>query len=318
MLRIGNIELQYGLVLAPLAGFSDSSFRRLCKSFGAELVFSEMVSAEGVRRGMKRTLDYLFFTEEERPIGIQLFGAKEESMKQAAGIVEEDFHPEVIDINLGCPVKKVIKTGAGAALLKDMKKMEKIVKAVVKAVKIPVSAKIRLGWSQDDSLEISKMLQDCGVNFITVHSRRAIDDYSQKSDWMIFEKLKAAITIPIVANGDIMKPEDTVFLISHVGVDAVMIGRAALGKPWLFEMIKEYINNGSSNKEVTRSDRMDILLSHIEMLKQRIGEEKTVRRIKGQIGYYLKDIENTKRIKQEILKTRKLNDMVVYIQRIKN
>ncbi len=317
MLKFGNSELANGLVLAPLAGFTDSSFRKLCKSFGAELVFSEMASDEGVRRRIKKTLDYILFDDEERPIGIQLFGSKIESMKEAAVIIEKELHPEVIDINLGCPVKKVTKTGAGAALLQDKKKMQKMVCSIVKAVNTPISTKIRLGWKSDDSLELSKMLEDCGISFITIHSRRAIDDYSKKADWTVFEKIKNNTSIPIIANGDIWKPEDAVFLISEIGVDAVMVGRGALGRPWVFKKLKDYMNNGKLENNMSRKDRIDILLKHIEMMRQRMGEEKTARRIKGQIGYYLKGMGETRRAKQQILTANRLSSIVDLLEGMK-
>lgn len=313
MIRIGNTELRYGLALAPLSGITDSSFRRICKSFGAELVFSEMVSSEGIKRRMRKSLEYLYFTDTERPIGIQIFGSKSGSMAEAARIIDEDFHPDVIDINLGCPVKKVIKTGAGAALLKDLRRLEKLVNGVVKSVSIPVSAKIRLGWHNDNSLEVSKLLEGCGITFLTVHSRKAIDGYGIKADWSVYEKIKRNISIPLIANGDIVKPEDAAYLLNEIGVDGVMIGRGALGKPWVFETMKDFIENGRLRKEPTIDEKMKLLLEQIELMEDRIGEARTVKRIKKQIQYYLRGIQNVKMIKQEILATKRLKGMVTLL-----
>lgn len=316
MLKIGKIELRNGLILAPLSGISDSSFRRVCKSFGAEFVFSEMVSAEGLKRRVRRSIEYLNFKDEERPIGIQIFGSDPQSMKEAARIVERDFCPDVIDINLGCPVKKVTKTGAGAALLKDVKKLKETVNGIVSSVNIPVSAKIRLGWDCDNSIEVSKILEECGISFLTVHSRRAMDGCGRKADWSVFSRIKKNVSIPIVANGDIVSPEDAAYLLKEIGVDAVMVGRGAIGNPWIFEAMKNFIEKGRLKKEPTSTERIKVLLKQIKMMKETIGEEKTVRRIKKQIVYYLKHIPQTKHQKQKILTTKKLNEMITLIRNL--
>lgn len=316
-MKIGKIELRHGLILAPLSGISDSSFRRVCKSFGAEFVFSEMVSAEGLKRRVRRSIEYLNFKDEERPIGIQIFGSDPRSMKGAAKIVERDFCPDVIDINLGCPVKKVTKTGAGAALLKDFKKLKEIVNGIVSSVNIPVSAKIRLGWDCDNSIEVSRILEECGISFLTVHSRRAKDGYSKKADWSVFSRIKKNVSIPLVANGDIVSPEDAAYLLKEIGVDAVMVGRGAIGNPWIFEAMKDFIEKDRLKKEPTSTERIEVLLKQIKMMKETIGEEKTVRRIKKQIVYYLKHIPQAKHQKQKILTTKKLNEMISLIRNLR-
>ena len=310
MLKFGDTELKNGLILAPLSGITDSSFRKICKSFGAELVFSEMVSAEGISRRMRRSIEYLNFDNRERPIGIQIFGSKPDSMREAAKIIENEFCPDVIDINIGCPVKKVTKTGAGAALLKDLQRLKEIVKSVVSSVEIPVSAKIRVGWDKENYKEVSKILEGCGISFLTVHARRAKDSYNKKADWSVFERMKKDISIPIVANGDIEKPENATYLLDEIGVDAIMIGRGAIGKPWIFENMKSFIENGCVRGEPSIKERIDVLLRQIEMMKKSIGEGVTVRRIKKQVGYYLKKVPKGKDKKQEILSVKKLEDMI--------
>lgn len=313
MLRIGDIKLHNGLILAPLAGITDSSFRKICKSFGVELVFTEMVSSEGIKRKTGRTIKYLYFNEVERPIGIQIFGSNAESMKEAARIIETDFHPDVIDINLGCPVKKVTKTGAGAALLKDLRKLEGIVKGVVSSVNIPVSAKIRLGWDKNNSIKVSKVLEDCGISFLIVHARRAKDGYNIKADWSVFERIKRNITIPLVANGDIEKPDDATYLLNEIGVNAIMIGRGAIGRPWVFGKMKDFIKHGRCSAEPTLHERIKVFLRQIELMEESIDEERTVRRIKKQISYYLKGMPETKNKTHEILTTKRLDKMVSLI-----
>ncbi len=313
MLQFGNTEIGYGLVAAPLSGISDSSFRKLCRSYGAELVFSEMISAEGVKRRMERTLRYLHFSDSERPIVIQIFGSNSESMRIAAQVIESTYQPDGIDINLGCPVKKVVRTGAGAALLKDKEKMKEIVAAVVSSVNIPVSAKVRIGWSRDESIEIAKILEECGISFLTVHARRAIDNYGVKGRWSVFEKLKRNIRIPIVANGDINTPQDVRYLLNDIGVSAIMIGRGAIGKPWIFNMIRQYLKGGCI-KEPEPSERIGVLLKHIELMSDLLGTERTVRRIKKQIGCYLKGIKDAKQITYSTVRLRELDEMVTYFK----
>ena len=316
MLKFGNSELPYGLIQAPLAGISDSSFRRVCKSFGAELVFSAMVSSEGIWRQMKKSLAYLNFVDEERPIGIQIFGSNPESMRKAASVIERDFHPDVIDINAGCPVRKVVKTGAGAALLKDLRLLERIIDGVVSSVNIPVSVKIRIGWDKDESVEISKILEGSGIQFLTVHARRAKDDYIKKADWSIFERIKSNVSIPLVANGDITSPQDAAYLLNEVGVDGVMIGRGAIGNPWIFDMMKEFIEEGKLKNKPTLCERIYVLLKQIEMMKRTIGEDKTVKRVKKQIVYWLKEFPGVKTKRSEILASKSLSDMISLIQEL--
>jgi len=313
LLKIGNNILHNGLVLAPLAGITDSSFRRLCKSYGAELVFTEMVSSEGIRRRMRKTLRYLHFTEVERPLGIQIFGSSPESMKEAACIVEEDFHPDILDINLGCSVKKVIKTGAGAALLKDTAALEKVVNGVVSAVDIPVSAKIRLGWKHNNALELSKILENCGVSLLTIHARTAKDGFSKKADWSLFEKIKKNIGIPLIANGDIETGMDASYLLNEIGVDGVMIGRGALGRPWIFEIIKGFLEKHVRIKEPAPKERLDVLLRQIALMNENIGEQKTVSRIKKQLYYYIKGIPKSKEILVNLFTTKSLDGMLSLI-----
>jgi tRNA-dihydrouridine synthase B len=314
MLKCRDVELSNGLILAPLAGITDSSFRRLCKSFGVELVFTEMVSSEGIRRGVQRTLRYLEFSEEERPIGIQIFGADPEGMGEAARIVEERYRPDLIDVNMGCPVKKVTKTGAGASLLKDIKKLKRVIESVISSVSCPVSAKIRLGWDRDCSVEIAEILEGCGISFITVHARKAVDSYGRKADWSVYEKLKERIAVPIVANGDITTPQDADFLLNTVGVEGVMIGRGILGKPWRFALIRDYLEKGECGGEPSVEVRIQVLLHHLSLMVETIGEERSAKRIKKQIYYYFKGNPDSKEVVRDILRTGSYREIVSLIE----
>ena len=317
MLRFANTRLRLGLTLAPMAGITDSPFRRMCKSYGAELVFSEMVSTEGIKRRNKKTLDYLFFTEEERPIAIQIFGSKIDSMKEAAEIIGEKFCPDLIDINLGCPVKKIARTGAGAALLKDLKKLHSLVGNLVQSVGTPVSAKIRLGWDKDDSIEISKILEDSGITLLTVHARKAVDGYNVKADWNVFETLKKNLSIPVIANGDITEPEDVKFLIENIGIDGVMIGRGAIGRPWIFKMVNDYMVSNKVQEEPSWKERIGLLLKHIELMRKQYGDEITLRRIKRQIVFYLKKHPFAKQVRNIAVRIEKLSELIMFLQVLK-
>jgi tRNA-dihydrouridine synthase B len=316
MIRFGNREIKFGLLLAPLAGISDSSFRRICKSYGAELTFSEMVSAEGICRMSERSLRYLRFNNEERPIGIQIFGSNPESMKEAAVTVERDCQPDLIDINAGCPVRKVTRTGSGAALLKDLSLLGEIVRNVVSCVHIPISSKIRLGWNKSNYVEVVKLLQDCGVAFITVHARRAIDDFSKKADWSVFEKIKSNVSIPVVANGDISDVESASFLLNEIGVDGIMIGREAVVRPWIFNKIKDYLKHGKKKRESAFDKRLKLLLRQINMMKEHVGNEKAAKKIKKQIGYCIKGFPGAKQVRNKILAENKLENMVSLIREL--
>jgi tRNA-dihydrouridine synthase B len=295
MFEIGTLSVKHGLVLAPLAGISDPVFRTICISCGAEMVFTEMVSAEGVRRRMKRTLSYLDFGREEHPIAVQIFGSDGDCLSEAAQIVEDEHRPDVIDINLGCPVRKVTRTGAGAALLKDRRRLGAIVSRVVSAVHTPVSAKIRLGWKENHSLEIAQTLTDCGIHLLTVHARTARSGFDAKADWDAFEPIRERISIPLIANGDITDPEDVAYLLKEVGVAGVMIGRGAIGRPWIFTHMRDYLIKGTAHPLPGAREQFEFLLDHMDIMERRYGAVRAVGRMKKHIPYYLKGIAGRKK-----------------------
>lgn len=258
---------------------------------------------------MKRTLAYLAFSEQERPIALQLFGSNAESMAEAAQFLEEVHIPDVIDINLGCPVRKVTRTGAGAALLADTLRLSRVVSGVVEAVSVPVSAKIRLGWTTDRSVEIARMLSDCGVRFITVHARMASDGFGARADWDAFARIRQAISIPIIANGDIGRPEDAAYLLRKVGVSAVMIGRGAIGRPWIFSHMREYFTKGVVPPPPGPDKQVISLLKHLDLLERELGRERALRRIKKHIPYYLKSIPGGKHHAHALLSLKSFDEM---------
>jgi nifR3 family TIM-barrel protein len=316
MPKIATCEIEHGLILAPLAGISDTTFRSMCKSFGAEMVFSEMVSAEGIRRKMKRTLSYLEFTDAERPIALQIFGSDAESLSEAAQILEQEYKPDIIDINLGCPVRKVTKIGAGAALLRDRKKLEELVSRVVAAVATPVSAKIRLGWKEDQSIEIAQVLSDCGIRFLTVHARIARTGFSTRANWDAFIPIRKKLSIPVIANGDIHDPEDAAYLLKELGMTAVMIGRGAIGRPWIFSHMRAYITKDILLSLPGPGRQLELLITHLDLLEKRCGAQRAVGRIKKHIPYYVKSIPGGRKLSHTLLSLKSFDELRSCVERV--
>ena len=276
-MKIGNID--YGnrpLFLAPMEDVTDVGFRMLCKRYGAAMVYTEFVAAEAIIRSIKATLSKMTINEEERPVGIQIYGRDVESMVEAAKIVEE-VHPDVIDINFGCPVKKVAGKGAGAGMLKNIPLLLDITRNVVKAVKTPVTVKTRLGWDNDNLIitELAEQLQDCGIQALTIHGRTRSQMYTGEADWTLIGKVKnnPRINIPIIGNGDITNPEEAKRAFDEYGVDGVMIGRATFGRPWVFKEIREYIDGiTDGSNPLSLDDKIDILEEQLKINVERIDE----------------------------------------------
>ncbi|MBN2090994.1 tRNA dihydrouridine synthase DusB [candidate division KSB1 bacterium] len=288
---LGNVKIEQKTVLAPLAGVSDSPFRQICRIYGAGLVFTEMVSADGLVHESEKTRQYLRFEQMERPIGVQLFGDDPEVMATATQIVAAEA-PDLIDINLGCPVPKVTKRGAGAALLQNLKQIEKIVSAMVRATSIPILAKVRSGWNEDKivAVDLARMLEQLGLAGITIHGRTQTMKFSGRADWSIIQLVKAAVKIPVIGNGDITRPEDARQMLDETGCDLVMIGRGAFGNPWIFKRINHYLTNGVILPEPTPSERLDICLGQFKMMTQSYPERSTVFEARKHIGWYTKGI----------------------------
>jgi nifR3 family TIM-barrel protein len=250
-MNIGTIELGYRpIFLAPMEDVTDIGFRRLCKRFGASMVYTEFVSAEALVRDVKTTVKKLSISDEERPVGIQIYGRDIDAMIEAAKIVEQ-AGPDLIDLNFGCPVKKVAGKGAGAGMLQNVPKMLEITREVVKAVSLPVTVKTRLGWNHDQLIitELAEQLQDCGIKALTIHGRTRSQMYTGEADWTLIGEVKRnpRITIPIIGNGDITSAESAVNAFSRYGVDAIMVGRATFGCPWIFREIRDALNPQPSN-----------------------------------------------------------------------
>lgn len=274
-MKIGNIEFgPQPLFLAPMEDVTDIGFRQLCKRYGAAMVYTEFVSAEAIIRSIKSTLSKMVIDDCERPVGIQIYGKDVDSMVEAAKIVEE-VHPDVIDINFGCPVKKVAGKGAGAGMLKNIPLLLDITREVVKSVKTPVTVKTRLGWDMDNLVitQLAEQLQDCGIQALTIHGRTRSQMYTGEADWTLIGEVKKnpRIHIPIIGNGDITTPEEAKEAFERYGVDAVMVGRATFGRPWVFKEMRDYLDN-TGEAELTIDDKINILKEQLRINVERIDE----------------------------------------------
>jgi nifR3 family TIM-barrel protein len=299
------------LYLAPMEDITNSAFRRICKVMGADLLISEFVSSEALIRDVTKSFDKMAFDESEHPFGIQIFGHDEKSLVRAAQVAEEQY-PDFIDINWGCPVKKVVNKGAGAAILKDIPKMVSCTKAVVNAVKLPVSVKTRLGWDMNDKpiVLVAEQLQDIGIQAITIHGRTRSQIYSGVADWTLIGEVKnnPRMSIPVIGNGDITSGEKAVLYKLKYGVDAIMIGRAAIGNPWIFKEIKNAFENHSFISPNLYT-RINVLLQHLKNTIVIAGEKKACLEIRRHYAGYFKGVNHFKKIRLELMKATTLEDI---------
>ena len=313
MFKIGNVELKNNVVLAPMAGICDSAFRRICKEMGVGLIYAEMVSDKALMYDSKKTMDMLYMTDEERPIAQQIFGSDKESFEIAAKIVYKKMKPDIIDINMGCPVPKVaLRAQAGSALLKNPKKIKEIVETVVKTVPCPVTVKIRSGWDSNsiNAVEVAKICEEAGASAITVHPRTRAQGYEGKADWNIIKEVKKNVSIPVIGNGDIKTKEDAKRMIDETGCDAVMIGRAALGNPYLFKEVIEYLNTGSSIEPLTDEDKIDLCIKHLNYLLDFKNEKVALLEMRTHAAWYIKGMKNSATVKNEIFKCKTKEELL--------
>ena len=305
MVKIGDLELgEFPLLLAPMEDVSDPPFRAVCKKNGADLMYTEFISSEGLIRDAAKSVQKLDIYDTERPIGIQIFGDKIESMREAAAIAEK-AGPELVDINYGCPVKKVACKGAGAGILKDIPKMERMTAEIVKQVELPVTVKTRLGW--DDStikiVEVALRLQDAGIKALTIHGRTRVQMYKGVADWNPIAEVKnhPDIEIPIFGNGDIDSPQKALEYKQKFGTDGIMIGRAAIGYPWIFNEIKHYIKTGETLPPPTLQDRVEICRSHLDFSVEWKGERQGILEMRRHYTNYFKGLPNFKPYRTQLV-----------------
>lgn len=308
-MKIGNVELKNNVILAPMAGICNSAERRIIKEMGAGLIYAEMVSDKAIVYENKKTVDMLYMKEEERPITQQIFGSDKESFVCAAKIVESEMKPDIIDINMGCPVPKVAKRAqAGAALLKDPDKVYDIVKSVVNAVNVPVTVKIRSGWDSEsiNASIIAKKIEEAGASAICVHPRTRAQGYSGHANWNIIKEVKENVSIPVIGNGDILSAEDAKKMLDETGCDAVMIGRGTLGNPYLIKQVVSYIEDGILLEEQSSIDKMKLCLKHFDYLLKIKDEKTAVLEMRTHAAWYLKGLPSSAIVKQKLytLKTK--------------
>lgn len=314
-MKIEAFATDFPTLLAPMAGYTNHAFRLLCKRHGADMVYTEFVSSEGIIRGSQKTHEYLYFSSEERPIGIQIFGHNPESMAAAARHIADRYRPEIIDLNFGCSVRKVVKKMAGAALLKDLPLMRRIASAVVKAVSIPVTAKIRAGWNRQllNFLEVGRMLESEGIQALTFHPRSATEGYRRPADWNQIGELKAALKIPVIGNGDITSPEDARRMFRQTGCDAIMIGRGALGNPWLFGQVKQFLRTGQFEDTASVGNKLDMCRRHIELNRQLYGDDYTHTIMKKFYRWYFRGMQDAALIRDRLIHFPTLSEVLEYL-----
>ena len=300
-LKIGNVELENNIILAPMAGVTNLPFRTICKKFGPGLVCTEMASSKAIFHNDQKT-KRLFNTEgEKRPISFQIFGSDEETMGYAANYVS-DFS-DILDINMGCPAPKVVKNGDGSRLLLDLEKARKIMESVIKNSKVPVTLKIRKGWDKDHivAVEIAKIAEKVGISAITVHGRTRTEFYSGKADWDIIRKVKENVSIPVIGNGDVIDEETALEMFEKTNVDGIMIGRGAFGNPWIFKKIIHFLETGEKLPEPAKEEKLAIMKEHIKLAIQEKGEI-AVKELRKHIAWYTKNLKNSSEFRSSINK----------------
>ncbi|WP_159888013.1 tRNA dihydrouridine synthase DusB [Paenibacillus puerhi] len=312
MLTIGNVTAPNNVVLAPMAGVCNPAFRLIAKEFGCGLVCAEMVSDKAILHGNHRTLDMLYVDEREKPLSLQIFGGDTETLVEAAKYVDEHTNADIIDINMGCPVPKITKCDAGARWLLDPGKIEQMVATVSKAVSKPLTVKMRIGWDDDHvyAVQNAKAVENGGGAAVAVHGRTRVQMYTGHANWDIIKEVKESVKIPVIGNGDVFTPEDAKRMLDHTGVDGVMIGRAALGNPWMLYRTIQYLTHGELPAEPSPQEKIRIAILHLDRLTALKGESVAVKEMRKHLAWYLKGLHGAARIKDAIMEQTKRDAMV--------
>lgn len=320
MVKIADIALgDFPLLLAPMEDVSDPPFRALCKEYGADLMYTEFISSEGLIRDAAKSVKKLDIFEYERPIGIQIFGSNIDSMRKATEVTEQ-ANPDIIDINYGCPVKKVAGKGAGAGILQDVPKMVEMTKEIVNSTNLPVTVKTRLGWDDNTKyiVEVAERLQDVGIKAISIHGRTRKQMYKGEADWSLIAEVKnnPRMHIPVFGNGDINSPQKAVEYKNRYGVDGVMIGRASIGSPWFFKQVKHYIQTGEELPEISLEERADVARRHLEMSLKWKGEREGVVEMRRHYGNYFRGIPNFKETRMTLVTSMESKEILETLDKI--
>lgn len=313
-LKIGNVELENNLILAPMAGVTNLPFRIICKDYGAGMVCTEMASAKAMFHNDQKT-KRLFNTEgEKRPISFQVFGSELESIAYAVKYMS-DF-ADIIDINMGCPAPKVVKNGDGSKLLLDLEKAKKIIEIAVQNSKVPVTVKFRKGWDKENivAVEIAQIAEQAGASAVTIHGRTKSEFYTGKADWDIIKKVKQSVHIPVIGNGDVTDEESALAMFKQTGVDGIMIGRGSFGNPWIFKNIKHYLQTGEKLPQPTNKERLQIMEKHIQLAVEEKGEDVAIKELRKHISWYTKNLKNSSEFRNSINKIEKKDELISTIE----
>lgn len=315
MLKIGDIEMKNQVVLAPMAGVCNSAFRLTVKEFGAGLVCAEMVSDKGIILKNEKTMNMLYIDEREKPLSLQIFGGEKETLVQAAKFVDENTNADIIDINMGCPVPKITKCDAGAKWLLDPNKIYEMVSAVTDVVKKPVTVKMRMGWDEDHIFAVknAQAVERAGGKAVSLHGRTRVQMYEGKANWEIIREVKQSIGIPLIGNGDVTTPQDAKRMLEETGCDGVMIGRAALGNPWMIYRTVKYLESGELMGEPTVREKIDVCILHLDRLIALKGEYVAVREMRKHAAWYLKGIRGNARVRNGINECNTRADLVTLL-----
>lgn len=316
-MKIGNLEINGHACLAPMAGVADRAFRELCVSYGAAYVISEMVSSKGLTMQDKKSKELLYLSEKERPAGAQIFGNEPQTMAQAA-IDSMEFSPDFIDINMGCPAPKIAGNGSGSALLKSPELIEKIVAEVVRVSPVPVTVKIRIGWDFEsiNAVEVAKRIEAAGADALTVHGRTRSQMYAPPVDLGEIARVKKAVSIPVIGNGDIVDGKSAKKMLDETGCDFLMVGRGSLGNPWIFECINAYLDNKDGYVEPSLEEKMDVMLRHIDTLCEYKGSHVGMREARKHAAWYIKGVRGAASFRQEIGQLSSMDELKTLVERV--